>query len=130
MGAETTPTPSTAPEQGDIEAYVEERLFSDTIDSLAAHIDRKQALADPFRYSILYLLYERERMPRKQLANATGLESSGLQHHLRDLLDANLIAESPTPDGADGRLTYYRITTLGNQEINADVRNITGMDSD
>lgn len=69
-------------------------------------------------------------MPRKQLATATGLESSGLQHHLPDLLDANLIAEAPTPDGADGRLTYYRITTLGKQEINADVRNITGTDAD
>lgn len=130
MGAETTPPPATTPEEGDIEAYVEERLFSDTIDSLEAHIDRKRALADPFRYSILYLLYECERMPRTQLAKATGLESSGLQHHLRDLLDANLIAEAPTPDGADGRLTYYRITTLGKQEIAGDVRNITGSDAE
>lgn len=104
------------------------RLVSDVIDSFAAHIDRKQAHTDPFRYSILYLLYERERMPWKQLATATGLESSGLQYHLRDLLDANLIAEASTPDGTDGRFAYYRITTLGKQEITADVRNITGTD--
>ena len=126
MCVDSTYDPAAVPDQGTIKQYVDEQLFSDTIDSLAAHIDRKKALADPVRYSLLYLLYDREQMPRKQLANATGLESSGLQYHLRDLLDANLIAEVPTPDEADGRVTYYRITTLGKQEIIADIRNITG----
>jgi DNA-binding MarR family transcriptional regulator len=126
MCVDSTYDPAAVPDQGTIKQYVDEQLFSDTIDSLAAHIDRKKALADPVRYSLLYLLYDQERMPRKQLADATGLESSGLQYHLRDLLDANLIAETPTPDEADGRVTYYRITTLGKQEIDADIHNITG----
>lgn len=116
--------PSTPP--SDLEAYVEERLFADTVDTLTAHVERKRAVADPTRYSILYYLYEHERLPRKQLSDATGLDSNGLQHHLRTLLDANLIAEVPVPDGEDGRLTFYRITTLGEQEVEADVRNVTG----
>ncbi|MCU4973281.1 winged helix-turn-helix domain-containing protein [Halobacteria archaeon AArc-m2/3/4] len=124
MAVETPPDRPSEPERGGLEEYVETQLFAETIDSLEAQIARKKALADPVRYGLCYLLYERERLPRKQLATATGLNDNGLQHHLRALLDANLVAEAPTPDGADGRLTYYRITTLGIQEIESDVQNI------
>lgn len=118
--------PDSPPEGGDIERYVENRLFRGRIDSLGAHVDRKKAVSDTLRYSILFLLYEFENLSRKQLVAATGKSSNGLQHHLRDLLDGNLIAEVPTPKDEDGRLTFYRITTLGRQEIEADIRNITG----
>lgn len=124
MAAETPPTIPDDADAGRLEEYVDRRLFGDTIDSLEAHIERKKALADPVRYGVLYVLYERDRLPRTQLVEATGLNDNGLHHHLRALVDANLVAKAPTPDGADGRLTYYRITTLGKQEIEADVRNI------
>ncbi len=109
---------------GKVIQYIEQRIFSDKIDSLDAHIDRKKALADPFRYSILYVLYEYGEISRKRLTAHTGKDSNDLQHHLRDLLDANLIEQIPAPEGADGRQTYYQITTLGKQEIAADLRNI------
>lgn len=111
---------------GEVEKYVERRLFDDSIDSMDAHIDRKKALADPVRYSILYLLYEYGSASRKRLASETGRNNNDLQHHLRELLDANLIAEIPAPEGADGRRTYYRITTLGKHEIAGDLRNLLG----
>lgn len=122
--------PNSPPENGNLEEYVEKRLFSDTIDSLETHVARKKSIADSLRYSILYLIYEFERLPRKHLVNATGKTSNGLQHHLRELLNANLIAEVPVPDGEDNRLSYYRMTTLGRQEIEADIRNIQGETSD
>ena len=113
-------------DEGTVEEYVEHRLFDGKIDSLEPHIARKKALADPFRYSILYLLYEYGRISRKLLADETGRESNDLHHHLRDLLDANLIAQIPAPEDADGRQTYYRITTLGRQEIASDIEHIVG----
>lgn len=111
---------------GNVEKYVERRLFDDSVDSMAAHIDRKKALADPVRYSILYLLYEYGAASRKRLASETGRNNNDLQHHLRELLDANLMAKIPAPEGADGRRTYYRITTLGKHEIAGDLRNLLG----
>jgi len=111
-------------DEGDVTGYVEQRLFGDKIDALDAHIERKQALADPTRYSILYLLYEYGEISRRRLADETGRDSNDLQYHLRDLLDANLIAKVPAPEGADGRLTYYRITSLGKQEIASDIEHI------
>lgn len=111
-------------DEGTVTGYVEQRLFGDKIDSLEAHIERKQALADTTRYSILYLLFEYEEISRRRLADETGRDSNGLHYHLRDLLDANLIAKVPAPEEADGRLTYYRITSLGKQEIASDIENI------
>jgi DNA-binding MarR family transcriptional regulator len=52
--------------------------------------------------------------------------SNELQQPLRRLLDADLIEKIPGPDWADQRKTYYRITTLGRQEIASDVENIIG----
>jgi DNA-binding MarR family transcriptional regulator len=113
-------------ESGNVTDYVEQRLFAGKIDSLAAHIDRKRALADPTRYSILYLLYEYGEISRKRLVSETGRDGNDLQYHLRDLLDANLIATVPAPDDADGRRTYYRITTLGKQEVASDIEHVLG----
>lgn len=106
--------------------YVDRQLFRDSIDSLRALIARKKALANIDRYSILFIMFERGRIPRKALVALTGKDSNGLQHHLRELLDANLIAEVPIEADEDGRTSYYRITKLGEQEIEADIQNITG----
>lgn len=113
-------------DEGNATKYVERRLFGGKIDSLDPHIERKQALAEPTRYSILYLLYEYGEISRKRLVADTGRDSNDLQHHLNDLLDTNLIAKIPAPKGADGRKTYYRITTLGKQEIASDIEHIVG----
>jgi DNA-binding MarR family transcriptional regulator len=123
-----TPEPElfTELDEGNMIQYVEKRLFGGKIDSLGPHIERKKALAEPTRYSILYLLYEYGEISRKRLVAETGRDSNDLQHHLNDLLDTNLIAKIPAPEGADGRKTYYRITTLGKQEIASDIEHIVG----
>lgn len=113
-------------DEGNVIQYVEQRLFGGKIDSLGQHIERKKALAEPTRYSILYLLYEYGKISRKRLVAETGRDSNDLQHHLNDLLDTNLIAKIPAPEDADGRKTYYRITTLGKQEIASDIEHIVG----
>lgn len=113
-------------DEGNVSQYVEQRLFGGKVDSLGPHIERKKALAEPTRYSILYLLYEYGEISRKRLVEETGRDSNDLQHHLNDLLDTNLIAKIPAPEGTDGRKTYYRITTLGKQEIASDIEHIVG----
>lgn len=113
-------------EEGNVVDYVDQQLFEGKIDSLRAHVERKKALAEQFRYSVLYLLYEYGEISRSLLAVRTGRESNQLHHHLDELLDTNLIAKIPAPEGADGRRTYYRITTLGKQEIESDIEHIVG----
>lgn len=113
-------------DEGNVIQYVGQRLFGGKVASLDSHIERKKALAEPTRYSILYLLYEYGEISRKRLVEETGRDSNDLQHHLNDLLDTNLIAKIPAPEGADGRKTYYRITTLGKQEIASDIEHIVG----
>jgi len=108
----------------DIVQFVNERLFGETIDTVTALTERKQALAHPLRYSILYLLYEAETVTRKELVEMTDRDDNDLQFHLRSLLEANLIGKVPAPPGEDGRLTYYQITNLGEAEIRADVTRI------
>lgn len=116
-------------DEGQPTEYAEERLFGGKIESLSAHIRRKQALADPFRYSVLYILYEYGRISRTRLVEETGRSSNGLQHHIDELLETNLVAEVPAPEGTDGRRTYYRITTLGKAEIESDIENVVGGDA-
>jgi len=111
-------------EAGEVENYADERIFGGKIESLDLHISRKKALAQKTRYSILYLIYEHGEITRSQVSDYTGRDGNALQHHLRSLIDTNLIAEISAPEDADGRETYYRITTLGRQEIEADLRNI------
>jgi len=113
-------------DNGNVIEYAEQRLFGGKVDTLERHIERKQALAEPTRYSILYLLFEYGEISRKLLVMETGRDSNALQHHLEDLLDTNLIAKIPAPEDADGRQTYYRITTLGKQEIASDIDHLVG----
>lgn len=113
-------------QEGNLEEYVETTIFEETIDTLELHVDRKDAVADTLRYGILWLLYEYREVPRKVIAKATGKENNGLQHHLRKMLNNNLITEVSGPTEEDGRTSYYRITKLGEQEIEADILHITG----
>lgn len=128
MSQDTTNNPS---EDKDVIEYLEGRLFENSFDSLDSFIQRKKALAHPERYAVLFYMYETtengERVPRQELGEVTNRHTTGndLQTVLRPLLDANLIAKIPAPDGGDGRQTYYRITTLGRDAIGSDRRILT-----
>ncbi|MBX0297515.1 ArsR/SmtB family transcription factor [Haloarcula nitratireducens] len=125
MAAETAHT-TPDPDEGELEQYVEKRLFDDSMGTLANHAARKAALGDERRYAILFLLWEREEVARKELAAAIDDDSYDLSHHLSELVDVGLVARTGAPADADGRQTFYTITHLGRQEIEADTRNITG----
>ncbi|MDS0241364.1 MULTISPECIES: winged helix-turn-helix domain-containing protein [unclassified Haloferax] len=127
MAAETGPT-TAAPDEGELEQYVDQRLFDDSMGALADHTARKAALGDERRYAILFLLWEREEVARKELAVAIDDDRYDLSHHLGELVDAGLIARTGAPEDADGRQTFYTITHLGRQEIESDYRSITGFD--
>jgi DNA-binding MarR family transcriptional regulator len=113
-------------DRGQAGDYVDSRLFKNSFDDLDSHIKRKKALADRGRYTILYLLYEYGELSRKRLSDETGRVSNKLEQPLRQLLDADLIEKIPGPEGADQRKTYYRITTLGRQEIASDIEHVIG----
>ncbi|MGA9400627.1 MULTISPECIES: hypothetical protein [unclassified Haladaptatus] len=123
MAAESTPTPD---DERNVEEYVDQRLFDDSLGTLADHVARKAALGDTRRYSILFLLYEREEVSRKTLAEAIDDGSFDLTHHVGELISTGLVARTGAPEGADGRQTFYKITHLGRQEIEADYENVTG----
>ncbi|WP_435358113.1 ArsR/SmtB family transcription factor [Haloarchaeobius sp. DFWS5] len=125
MAAESSDRP-TFPGERDLERYVDERLFDDSIGTLADHAARKAALGDPRRYAIVFLLYERDEVARKELAAAVDDPSFDLSHHLGELVDAGLVARTGAPEGVDGRQTFYEITHVGRQEIAADYENVTG----
>lgn len=127
MAAETART-TPEPDDGDLEAYVDQRLFGESMGTLADHAARKAALGDERRYAILFLLWERGEVARKELAAAIDDDSFDLSHHLGLLIDAGLVARTGAPDDADGRQTFYKITHLGRQEVDADYRNVTGSD--
>lgn len=128
MSSETTPT-TPNPEEGDLERYVDEQLFSDSMGTLTDHVARKAALSDGRRYAILYHLWDREEVARKELAEAIDDPGFDLTHHLGELVDAGLIARVGAPEDKDGRQTFYRITHIGKQEITSDVQNITRSES-
>ena len=125
MSSETTPT-TPDPEEGDLEQYVDGQLFSGSMGTLTDHVARKAALSDGRQYAILYYLWDRKEIARKELAEAIDDPGFGLTHHLGELVDAGLIARVGAPDDKDGRQTFYRITHIGKQEITSDVQNITG----
>lgn len=127
MAAETAHT-TPDPDEGELEQYVDQRLFDDSMGTLADHTARKAALGDERRYAVLFLLWERDEVARKELAAAIDDDSFDLSHHLGDLVDVGLVARTGAPEDADGRQTFYKITHLGRQEIDADFRNITGSD--
>lgn len=109
-------------EDGELRQYVDTKVFGPVLDSLRAITERKKAVADETRYSILYLLYETSVLGRKAISALIGQDEEGLEYHLRLLRNANLIARVNTPDGVDRRRTYYRITPLGQDEIESDLR--------
>lgn len=123
---------SDVPNDGQLVNFVDDQLFGGRTDTLERFTARKQALAHPVRYAILYYLFaatdgeETERVPRKELKRLLDREKNGLQTHVRPLLKANLLAEVPAPDGADGRQTFYRLTNLGEREIRSDLWNVDG----
>lgn len=123
MAAESTPI---LDDERDIGGYVNQRLFDDGFGTLADHVARKAALGDARRYSVLFLLYEREELSRKTVADAIDDASFDLTHHMGELIDTGLVARTGAPEGADGRQTFYKITHLGRREIEADYENITG----
>jgi DNA-binding transcriptional ArsR family regulator len=122
----TSTTPD--PDEGDLEQYVDEQLFSGSMGTLTDHVARKAALGDGRRYAILYYLWDREEVARKELADAIDDPGFDLSHHLGELVDAGLVARVGAPEEEDGRQTFYRITHIGRQEIASDVQNITGSD--
>lgn len=115
-------------ESNELDQYVDQRLFDESVGTLANHTARKAALGDGRRYAILFLLWEREEVARKQLAAAIDDDSFDLSHHLGELIDVGLVARRGAPEDADGRQKFYKITHLGRQEIDVDLRNITGSD--
>jgi DNA-binding MarR family transcriptional regulator len=104
-----------------IQTHVETALFAGTMDSLEAFTARKQALAHPIRYALLYRICELKEVEQPTLVEESGFDLSELHEHLRPLLDANLVARIPAPGGIRGKRTYYRITTLGRDEIESDI---------
>lgn len=123
---------SDTPNDGELVDFVDDRLFGERTDTLERFTTRKQALAHPVRYAILYYLFTAtdatgtERVARKELKRLLDREKNGLQTHVRPLLKANLLAEVPAPDGADGRQTFYRLTNLGKREMQSDRWNLDG----
>ncbi|WP_265110239.1 MarR family winged helix-turn-helix transcriptional regulator [Halosolutus halophilus] len=73
-----------------------------------------------FWYAVLFLLWEREEVARKELAAAIDDDRFDLSHHLGDLVDVGFVARTGAPEGEDGRQTVYRITHLGRQEVDSD----------
>lgn len=117
------------PDEGDLEQYVDEQLFSGSMGTLADHIARKAALGDSRRYAILYYLWDREEVARKELAEAIDDPGFDLTHHLGELVDVGLVVRVGAPVDRDGRQTFYQITHIGRQEITSDVQNITGSEA-
>ena len=127
MSSDATPT-TPDPNEGDLEQYVDEQLFSGSMGTLTDHVARKAALGDGRRYAILYYLWDREEVARKELAEAVDDPGFDFTHHLGELVDTGLVARVGAPEDQDGRQTFYRITHIGQQEIASDVQNITGSD--
>jgi DNA-binding MarR family transcriptional regulator len=123
---------SEVPENGKLVDFTDNQLFGESTDTLERFTARKQALAHPVRYAILYHLFrsadgdKSNRLPRKELKRLLDREKNGLQTHVRPLLKANFVAEVPAPDGTDGRQTFYRLTNLGERAIRSDLWNVTG----
>lgn len=120
--SQTTP----APGEESLEQYVNRQLFADSMATLGDHATRKAALGDERRYAILYYLWEREEVARKELAEVIDDPGFDLTHHLGTLVDAGLVGRTGAPEDGDSRQTFYRITHVGRQEVEADVENVTG----
>lgn len=89
-----------------------DELFNGSFDDVESFTRRKAALADADRYRALYYVFQR----RDQTVYRSELPTEDIQQ----LLDTNLLARVPNPDGDD----EIRITTLGKQAIEADRRKL------
>jgi len=104
--------------------HIEGELLGESIGGLSSHINRKQALADERRYAIVYIVYRYGKITEKHLTEV--LSSNGeLQEYLTPILNCNLIAEVSCGRHNNELNAYYRITKLGEQNITADITNIT-----
>jgi DNA-binding MarR family transcriptional regulator len=119
-------TETTGGETNPLVGTVNDELFEGSFDSVDALTDRKRALAHPLRYALLYRVAELEEVEQSTLAEESGLSLDDLLFHMRPLVETNLVGRVPAPSGVRGKQTYYRITTLGQQEIEADTRNVRG----
>lgn len=109
-----------------VKSYVESAVFDSVIDSLEATTDRKQAVSDPRRYAILYLVYDVEEITKEELLTVVDVNADALEEIVKPLLNTNLIARVTGPVDASAEHTYYRITKLGADEIEGDLKNIHG----
>jgi hypothetical protein len=109
------------PDDGTLTDYIDEHVFGESINSLNIHITELQAVANPHRYALLYYVWDTvdgdldQRIPRSTLVKLSPLknETGGFQTHINDLLKADLLAQVPAPEHADGRQTFYRLTHGG-----------------
>lgn len=124
--------PTTGPDAGSpgsdtLTQHVDKELFAETFDDLEAFLARKQAVATPQRYAVLYYLYDcvggdtEAQLAEQELRQRLDLDANTDLHGdiLRPLLDTNVIARIPAPERRDGA-DYYRLTTLGRRTIEAD----------
>ena len=125
MSSETIPT-TPDPEESDLEQYVDGQLFSGSMRTLTSHVARKAALSDGRRYAILYYLWDRGKVARKELAEAIDDPGFDLTHHLAELVDIGFVARVGALEDIDGRQTFYWITHIGKREITSDTLNIAG----
>lgn len=99
----------------DLAEAVDTAVFGGELDAIGQHVKRKQAVADPARYAMLYLLAEGEDKQRSELLEATDGGEERLDGVLEPLIDAGLVVKVPGP--GDGELTEYRVTGLGKDEL-------------
>lgn len=109
-----------------VEEYVESAMFDSVIDSLEATAKRKKALGDARRYSILYLVYDVEQINKQELMTIVDVDAESLKEIMKPLLNTNLIARVSGPVDAGAEHTHYRITKIGSDEIESDLKNIHG----
>lgn len=110
----------------DLTQYADEQLFSDAFGTLTDHASRKAALGDELRFALLYYLFKRGEVARKEITAEIDDPDLDLTHHLDALITGGLVARTGAPEESDGHQTIYRITHIGQQQIEADIQNITG----
>jgi len=106
--------------------YVDSELFKGEIGSLDTHLRRKEVISHPCAYSILYIIWEKKEIRRPDLKRVSELEEDKFENVINCLIDVNLIARVPAPEGPRGERTYYKITFIGKQEIESDRKHILG----
>ena len=71
---------------------VESELLNDTLD-LEREVERIKSMAEPTRFTLLYLLAEENRLDSGELADAVDRRQNDLYHHLNTLEDAGLVGK-------------------------------------